>query len=66
MTKKGATEPAKKGAPAKAEDHKRKSFPMALSKIEKDRFTKYADMKGWSLASFFRTAADEYIRNHPE
>jgi hypothetical protein len=67
VTKDESSKTPKRGAPKKAENLKRKkSIPLMMTEAEKARFTEFAETRGWSMSTFLRTAADEFMKNHPE
>ncbi len=67
MTKDESSKTPRRGAPKKAESLKRnKPIPLMMTEQEKARFTEFAETRGWSMSTFLRTAADEYIKNHTD
>lgn len=67
MTKDESSKTPRRGAPKKAENLKRnRPIPLMMTEQEKARFTEFAETRGWSMSTFLRTAADEYIKNHTD
>lgn len=67
MTRKASQNKPQQGRPTKEEHLKRDKFhPLGMTESEKERYVTYANLAGMSsLSDFLRTAADEYIDNHP-
>jgi len=67
VTKDESSKTPRRGAPKKAENLKRnRPIPLMMTEQEKARFTEFAETRGWSMSTFLRTAADEYIKNHTD
>ncbi|MRR55703.1 MAG: hypothetical protein EG822_14565 [Deltaproteobacteria bacterium] len=67
MTRKTSKDKPQQGRPTKEDHLKRDKFhSLGMTESEKERYVTYANLAGMaSLSDFLRTAADEYIDNHP-